>query len=162
MQRPRAIPRPGEPVEAERLVGQAHSSGIRPIVEPSPSEAFSFDPHNAVTTVQEAINLDAFLAPTVEVTVAVSQTISLGPSQDAPGASSVHTSPTLAPAAPPIGAHDADATPPPSARSRKASARIVLAVMVAAIALLVVAVIRAPGAGSQALMRLARGIHLVR
>jgi hypothetical protein len=160
MQRPRAIPRPGEPLEPERLIAHAHSSGVRAIVEPSPSEAFSFDPHNAVTTVQEAINLDAFLPPTVEVTVAVSGMISLVPQQDVPDAA-VHTSPTLPPAATPTGTSDVLAAPSPSRRGRKAFARVVLVVMGAAIALLVAAMIRAPGAGTEAVMRLARSVHLM-
>jgi hypothetical protein len=68
-------------VDAEQQVAQTHRSGTRPAVQqvPDESDTWSFDPHNAVTKVQRAIELDAFLPPTLEVTVVVSSIVALGP-----------------------------------------------------------------------------------
>ena len=46
---------------------------------PDESDTWSFNPHNAVTKVQRAIELDRVLPPTVEVTVVVSDIVALGP-----------------------------------------------------------------------------------
>jgi len=142
-----------QPVEAEHPVAQSHQSGTRPVVQQVPDEVdtWSFDPHNAVTKVQRAIELDAFLPPTVEVTVVVSEIVALGPPK-------AHSEATTAPAqlsdfSPVTGASStsrlphADEQPAPSAsryRARRAiAALLVVATMAGACALLLTAAWRA-------------------
>ena len=74
------------PAEADEIGDHSHRSGTRPIAQEiaAASDDWTFDPHNAVTRVQEAISLDSFNPPTVEVTVAVSGIIAVGDPSPAP------------------------------------------------------------------------------
>jgi hypothetical protein len=71
--------------EAERPADSSHRSGIRMSTqEDAPAtDDFVLDPYNAVTRVQEAVDLEALL-PATAATVAVSDTITVGDAAPAP------------------------------------------------------------------------------
>jgi hypothetical protein len=80
-----AAPSTGALGEAERPADSSHRSGIRmsPQEDAPATDDFVLDPYNAVTRVQQAIDLEALL-PATEATVAVSDTITVGDAAPAP------------------------------------------------------------------------------
>ncbi len=151
--------------EAERLLAQTNRSGVRAIA-PESSDVPGVDMSNAVTKVQRAIELDAFLPPTVEVSVVVNETIALvGSAADvttevnapSPRTSRVDATPSGAAEPPP------DTWSDPLARPRRArrilAALLFAVVMMGALTLLVVALSRRGDLPAPALRVLERLFH---
>jgi hypothetical protein len=129
-------------VDAERLVAETHRSGVR--AKSAETDASpGFDISNAVTKVQRAVELDAFLPPTVEVTVVVSETIPLAPRPTTPSievAADVGESPAPGAFAAQSPRQSVSSVPGHAGRVRRfVSALLVVAVMAGACALLVAA-----------------------
>ena len=150
----------------------SHRSGTRPIAQEvaAASDDWTFDPHNAVTRVQEAISLDSLTPPTVEVTVAVSGFIAVGEPSPAVSAPLSHVEAAPAQEAgadapiPLQGVH----VPRTKARSRSGARRVVATLLVTlimggAFALLVVAArrghIHTPAMMERLVEKAARLVH---
>jgi hypothetical protein len=149
----------------------SHRSGTRPIAqEIAAAEDWTFDPHSAVTRVQQAIDLDSLAPPTVQVTVAVSGIIAVGDTSPAGAdAAQMPAGADMAAASLPLARLNGERTTDPGMHApvplqgvyaprtkarprnrgrRVAAALLVVAVMSGALALLIAAVrgghVRAP------------------